>query len=137
MAIFFSFSIPHAVHAQCQGVESGSVLQQNVTGPATTFNKLAGTLVGAGGVCKSPGQKVVQVLQVILGLIGVGLVLLSLYAGFLWMTAGGEAEKVKKAKEILKNSVIGLLILLSAELVTYFIISRLVDLITGSNTPTY
>lgn len=56
-----------------------------------------------------------------LALIGIVFVVLTLYAGWLWMTAGGEEEKISKAKKLLSNGVIGLAIILSAYSITYFI----------------
>ena len=49
-----------------------------------------------------------------LSLLGIIFLVLIVYAGFLWMTAGGEEEKITKALKIIKNAIIGLLITLSA-----------------------
>lgn len=57
-----------------------------------------------------------------LGLLGVVLVVLIIYAGFLWMTAGGSEEKIKKAKGILSNSIIGIVIILAAYSITEFVL---------------
>jgi len=45
---------------------------------------------------------------------------LMVYAGFLWMTAGGVEENVTKAKSLLMQAVIGLAIVLSAYSITIF-----------------
>jgi len=58
-------------------------------------------------------------------LLGFLTVLLILYAGFLWMTAAGNEEKVATAKKILTNAVIGLVIIMCAYAIAYFVISRL------------
>lgn len=54
----------------------------------------------------------------------IALVLL-LYAGFLWMTAGGNAEKVEKAKKTLKNGLIGLVLIVCSWGIVTFIINKL------------
>ena len=57
-----------------------------------------------------------------LGFLGLILLIIFIYAGFLYMTAGGDPDKVKKAKAWMKNGVIGLvIILLSYSIVTYII----------------
>ncbi len=61
-----------------------------------------------------------QIVQVVLGLIGTLLTVLILYAGYLWWSARGEEEKVKKAKATLRNALIGLIIVaMSYSLVTF------------------
>src|SRR3989344_8452589 len=50
---------------------------------------------------------IMNVVRVALGFLGVLAILLILYGGFVWMTAGGNAERVDTAKRILVNAVIG------------------------------
>lgn len=58
----------------------------------------------------------------VLGILGVIFLVLTIYAGLLWMTAGGNTDNVKKAKAILTNSVIGLIIVLSSYAITTTVI---------------
>jgi len=74
----------------------------------------------------SPIETVLRVIQIALGFLGIIMVGLIIYAGYLWMTSLGQEDKIKKAKNILKNTVIGLIIILSAWGITYFILDRLV-----------
>lgn len=53
-----------------------------------------------------------------LGFLGVIFLLLMLYAGFLWMTSGGNSDQVDKAKRILTSAVIGTVIVLAAYAIT-------------------
>ena len=46
-----------------------------------------------------------------------------LYAGFRWMTAGGNEEQITEAKKIIRNCVIGLIVITSAYSITYFAIT--------------
>ncbi len=64
-------------------------------------------------------------IQTLLGFLGVVFLILIIYAGLLWMTAAGNEDKVKKAQGILMSSVIGLIILLSAYAISYFVISNI------------
>ena len=65
------------------------------------------------------------IIKVFLSTLGVIFLLLVLYAGFLWMTAGGEPDKVQKAKDILINATIGLIITLASYAIAAFIINAL------------
>lgn len=56
-----------------------------------------------------------------LGILGSVFVILVIYAGFLWMTAGGNEEQVGKAKKMMTNAVIGLIIVMLAFAITNFI----------------
>jgi len=67
------------------------------------------------------------VIKTALSFVGVIFLCLSIYAGFLWMTAGGEEEAVKKAQTILKQAVIGLIIVVSAYSITSFVVPMLVE----------
>jgi len=66
-----------------------------------------------------------SLIGVFLSLLGIILLILIIYAGFLWMTAGGEADKTKKAKDIMINAVIGLIILLAAYAISNFVIDQI------------
>lgn len=66
------------------------------------------------------------VINLILSFVGVLLFVLLIYGGFTWMTAQGNQDKVNKAKKIVTNSIIGLVITLSAYAISYFVISRLI-----------
>ena len=60
-----------------------------------------------------------------LSLLGIIFLVLILYGGFIWMISGGNEFKVAKAKKILTNAVIGLIIVLSAYSITYFVFNSL------------
>jgi len=64
-------------------------------------------------------------IQALLGVVGIIFLVLAVYAGFLYMTASGDPTKVKKAKEILTNSLIGLIIIVAAYALTEFIIVQM------------
>lgn len=76
-------------------------------------------------------QIITNIIRVVLGLLGIIVVGLIMYAGFLWMTAAGNDEKIATAKKIMTNAVIGLAIIMSAFAITQFVIRSLSDA-TGS-----
>ncbi|MBI4133295.1 hypothetical protein HY478_01645, partial [Candidatus Uhrbacteria bacterium] len=74
-----------------------------------------------------PRIVVARIIRVALGLLGVVTVVLILYGGFVWMTASGNEENIAKAKRILTNASIGLVIVLTSFAITQFVLSRLVE----------
>lgn len=69
------------------------------------------------------GEIIGRLLQIFFGLLGVIAVLLIMYAGFQWMTAQGDPDKVTKAKRTLYNAIIGLVIIASAFAITTFLMA--------------
>jgi hypothetical protein len=65
------------------------------------------------------------IIQAMLGLLGVIFIVLIIYAGIAWMTAEGEEAKVEKAQKIMRNATIGLIIVISAYAISYFVINAL------------
>lgn len=72
-----------------------------------------------------------SIIQVILGFLGVIAVLIILWGGFVWMTAGGEPDKVDKAKKMIYSGIIGLVIIFAAYAIASFVFSQL-QRITGA-----
>ncbi len=73
--------------------------------------------------------KIIRIILGFLGIISVGLVM---YAGFIWMTAGGNEEKIGQAKTILKNAAIGLAVILASFGIVSFIIGKLLEATSGN-----
>lgn len=61
-------------------------------------------------------------INLLLSFVGVIFFALLIYGSFIWMTAGGNEEKTKKAKGMIMNSLVGLIITLSAYVLSYFLI---------------
>jgi len=89
---------------------------------------------GLNGALSSTDPRIIvgRIIQWALSFLGVIAISLTMYAGFLWMTSGGDEEKISQAKKILTNAVIGLVIILSAWGITTFILTRLLAA-TGAN----
>lgn len=64
-------------------------------------------------------------IRVALGILGVVFLILIIYGGFIWMTAGGNQDQVTKAKGILRNAVIGTLIVAAAYAITTFVFGQI------------
>ncbi|MCX6796281.1 MAG: hypothetical protein NTW06_02160 [Candidatus Falkowbacteria bacterium] len=68
---------------------------------------------------------VATIIQAFLSLLSMIFIILILYAGYNWMTAGGDEQKVTKAKDTIYRAVIGLVITISAFVLTYFVFNAL------------
>lgn len=80
--------------------------------------------VGLSG--SDPRVIIARVIQVALGFLGTVALGLLLYAGYLWMTAAGRDEQIDTAKALLRNGLIGLIIILSSFGIVTFVLNRLV-----------
>ncbi|TSC83678.1 MAG: Uncharacterized protein G01um101413_948 [Parcubacteria group bacterium Gr01-1014_13] len=87
------------------------------------FNAAAGAsganIAGSGPT--DPRIIIAVIIRASLAFMGIFFVVLIMYAGFLWMTAGGEEDKVSRAKKLISNGVIGLAIIMTAYSITYFV----------------
>lgn len=80
---------------------------------------------------------IARIVRIALGLLGIVALCLMIYAGFVWMTAAGNEDRIAEAKKILINATIGLIIILSAYAIVSFVMSKLVEATTGSVVPTH
>ena len=68
---------------------------------------------------------IARIINISLSLLGIIVVVIIIYAGFEWMTAGGSEDKVSSAKQRIAYAVIGLAIILSAYAITNFVVKNL------------
>ena len=64
---------------------------------------------------------IARVIKIILGLIGVASLIMFIYAGFMWLTAQGNMEKIKKGRDTMLYAVIGLVIVFSSYIVLNYL----------------
>lgn len=67
-----------------------------------------------------------SLIGIFLSFLGVIFLILTVYAGFMWMTAMGEEKKIAKAKNILIGAVVGLVIIMAAYAITDYITKALI-----------
>jgi hypothetical protein len=103
----------------------------SVTLPALAVSALDSGGLGDAGTqagyttTQDVGVIIGNIIKVALGLLGVIFLVLTIYAGFLWMTAAGNEKQVAKAKSILVSSIIGIVIVLSAYSLTAFVLGNI------------
>lgn len=66
-----------------------------------------------------------RAINVALSMVGLIFLVLMVYSGFLWMTARGEEDQVNKAKSIIKGTIVGLVLVLSAYAITFLVTNAL------------
>lgn len=64
-------------------------------------------------------SKIGIAISVVVSFIGIILLCLIIYGGYLWMTAMGNESQIDKAKGIIKNAIIGVIIVFCAYMITY------------------
>ncbi|HBA37054.1 TPA: hypothetical protein DCZ15_04285 [Candidatus Falkowbacteria bacterium] len=112
---------PFLVRAQENSDSAGSprILQtlQNVGqgGGYQTDSSIASTPIIAG-----------TIVGAFIGFAGITFIVLMVIAGYGWMTASGNEEKIKKAQSTIKSALIGLIVSISAWSLWTFVLRRLI-----------
>lgn len=109
-----SFLLFEPVLAQTDGAGSSIYgnIQKAVEGTPASQQTNALSIVGG-------------IVNVILSMVGVALVLTIIYAGILWgFLSNGDSAKINKAKQILTNAVIGLLLVFASYAIASFVIDQ-------------
>jgi hypothetical protein len=96
--------------------------------PAVALAQLAPPTAPPGAPAPQDIRVVVaRLIQTAMSLLGIIAVIIVLYGGFTWMTAGGNEERIGKAKQILTAGIIGLIIVASAYGIATFVITSLIS----------
>lgn len=105
------------------------ILPQMVLAATDALNKLQSV-----GQAKGPYETATEntasiiigtVINSLLALLGVVFLVLMLYAGYNWMIARGEEEKVNKAKDTITRALIGLIIVVGSYAIWNFVFSKM------------
>ena len=80
------------------------------------------------GLGTAPLQDTIAgLIKVVMGFLGIVAVVVILLGGFMWMTAGGNEEKVGKAKKLIISGIIGLVIVISAYAIATFVVGSIIN----------
>ncbi|MEI6288437.1 MAG: hypothetical protein WCP18_02565 [bacterium] len=79
--------------------------------------------VTVSGLEKTDLMKAINnIITVALSFLGIIGVIIILDGGFMWMTAGGDAGKVDKAKKLITAGIVGMIIILSAYIIANYVL---------------
>lgn len=112
LSLTFLLSLPYLVFAQTNKIGDALVTVGKDSGFTEADEFTLSAIAG-------------QVVSVALSLLGIIFIILIIYAGVRWMTAQGNESEISVAKNILKNSIIGLIIVVSAYAI-YALVSRII-----------
>ena len=103
------------------------------TTPPPPFGLAYGTATGLGNT--DIRTTIASIINVALGLLGIVALVIVLYGGFKWMTAGGNDEQVGEARKIIISGVVGLAVIFSSYAIASFVLTQLSSA-TGYTAPT-
>lgn len=115
-AFIFFFAVPLQMYAAeadtAQGLlkNVGTNAKYNTKGDDTGLAQTIGNIISAS-----------------LGLLGVLFLAFTVFAGYMYLTAGGDEERVKTAIKYLRNAVIGLIIVLASFGITKWVVNAIVQ----------
>ena len=112
---------------------SAGMVQVANAGPLQTSREQLGNALSNTGLESRFEVSVGVVVKGILSLVGTIFLVLTIYAGILWMTAQGNEDRVAKAKNIIQAAVIGLFVVMAAYAITSFITGSVTN--TGTDAP--
>ncbi len=70
-------------------------------------------------------DRIGDIIGIFLSFLGVIFLILMLHAGYNWMTAAGDEEKITKAKDTIRAAIIGLIIIVAAYALSIFVIESI------------
>lgn len=113
-SVAFALNIGTGPGSLVEGAATKAGYSENTN--VTTFSETLGTVVKGA-----------------LSLVGVIFLVLMVYAGFLWLNARGEESQIEKAQDIIRSSIIGLIITVGAYSITQFVVPRIISRATGGS----
>ncbi|MEA3449804.1 MAG: hypothetical protein U9Q85_02400 [Patescibacteria group bacterium] len=109
-----------------QPVLANTAKEQFESGLEKTAGKTGHTELKFFEDTKSLPEAIGKVIKFFLSFLGIFFLGLIIYGGFLWMTDRGNEDQVKKAQSVLRNAIIGIIIILAAYAITAYIIEAII-----------
>src|SRR3989344_4119893 len=122
------FTLTISIQAALASSEDTSA--DGTRGPVSLTNPLTNTTGDVpGGI---PGL-IGRVINGVLGVVGSLALIMFIYGGLLWMTSGGNDEKVKQGKDVLIWATLGLFIIFASYALVNFIIFKGIGAVGGGS----
>lgn len=118
----FSFFI--VTNVQNAKAEQGSIWDKTIS----NFGKTEGTAGYSeiGSPTKSIEEIISSIIKIMLSFVGGIFLILVVLGGYGWMMSGGNEEKLKASQKRLLNGVLGMLIILTAYIITDFVVKFII-----------
>lgn len=105
------------------------------------LNFLDDTAVKAGLTKTTSGEDktlaiIGNIINILLGFIGILFFIQIFWAGIKWMTSAGNEEVVKSSRQTIQNAIIGIVIVFSAFVITNFVLNQIQSITGGQTSPT-
>ncbi|MEK7139354.1 MAG: pilin [Patescibacteria group bacterium] len=72
-----------------------------------------------------------QVIGYVIAFLGTVFFILMVYGGWVWLLAKGNEDEVKRAKDLIRNAIIGLIIVFAAYTIATFVVTQVYSVSTG------
>lgn len=125
--VFFFALCP--VNIQIGSLSDGStaVAQAELWDDQTGMDRVGEKFGEGSGEPEDIRSIVVNIIRVALTFLAIIFLILTIMAGFKWMTASGNEDRIKEAKGQLSHAIIGLIIILAALSITEFTFQALIE----------
>lgn len=107
----------------CLAEKAGNL--NNAFGPQSPLDKAAGDKGAGYKTDVSVESMIGLIITTVLTFVGVVFLILAIYGGYLWMMARGNDEQVEKAKKTITNAIIGLVVVLAAYAISWYIVNAI------------
>jgi len=101
--------------------------EETATGKALSGLEATATVAGVNSGETDPSLVIGKALEILISILGIIFLIIVVYGGITWMTAQGEPKTVTKAKDMLIQGIIGMVVCLGAYALTYFVVQRLTE----------
>ena len=120
-----TFSLVFAIIFSCLSLGITALAQ----GPDLGINYASN--LNLAGTNQDPRDAAVNIVRYLMTFLGIIAVVVILFGGFKWMTAGGNEDRVAEAKKLIVAGIIGLIIVLAAFAIVQFVLSTTTNLLSN------
>jgi hypothetical protein len=75
-------------------------------------------------------SSIMQVINILMGFLGIVAIIIILAGGFKWMTAMGSEDKIAEARKLIVAGIVGLGIILASYAISFFVLNSLMNATT-------
>ncbi len=111
--------VPATASAGCSNIGNQLVIGENIAAGSNEVT-CAATNTNGGDLAKI-ASTLVNIFSIIVGAVAV---IMIIYGGFRYITSGGDSGKVGNAKNTLLYAIVGLLIVVFAQLIIHFVVGQ-------------